>query len=347
MNIYYVINNYDGCYYVRCLLPQRYNNWDGDLSCLSDRIDRESSGVRALQNDVIVFHRPDSNKAIKLMELLKEAGKTVVFENDDTYKGDKDFSHNGLNTKKIYENTNRAIKIADLVTCSTETLAKEYRQIHDKVVVLPNCVDQFDWAEPLRNETNKIRVGIVGSTTMNGDFESAYELLKDLSEDDRFQLVMFGLPERNPTSKAHAKLISSYDNDFDWWGQFNIEWQPFVRMCDYFDTLNELRLDAMLIPRKESYFNKCKSNIKFLEASMLEIPVVAQSFKDAPYEEIENGVTGYKTKDFKVKDLLLDKKKLREIGKNAKKYVLTNYDITKKAHLWLDAYSEVYQKNED
>ena len=56
-------------------------------------------------------------------------------------------------------------------------------------------------------------------------------------------------------------------------------------MIDYFDTLNDLELDIMMIPRKDNYFNKCKSNIKFLEASMCEIPVITNYFKDSPYEK--------------------------------------------------------------
>ena len=48
----------------------------------------------------------------------------------------------------------------------------------------------------------------------------------------------------------------------------------------------------MLIPRGENYFNRCKSNIKFLEASMCEIPVIAQSFttNDSPYDELDGKI---------------------------------------------------------
>jgi len=47
------------------------------------------------------------------------------------------------------------------------------------------------------------------------------------------------------------------------------------------------KLDMIIIPRSDSMFNRCKSNLKFLENSMLEIPSVCQSFStgDSPYEE--------------------------------------------------------------
>ncbi len=338
MKTFFVINRYDGCYYVRCLLPQRHNAWLGSLMSLYDGIDRLKEAHECINSDVVVFHRPDSDERIEAMKILKQMGKIVVFDNDDTYKVDDKMERIGVNFNKTAKKLDEAMAVADLITCSTEFLASEYREKHKNVVVLPNCVDPFDWPEPLRNETEKIRVGIVGSTTFNDDFLPAKELLTDLSNDDKFQLVMFGVPPRDKMSKAQKK---HFRKDLYFWEKLNIEWHPFVPMFDYFDALNELRLDVMLIPRRDNYFNRCKSNIKFLEASMLEIPVIAQSFCDGPYEEIENGKTGWKTLDWNVKDILSDKINLKKVGGNAKKYVLKNYLITKKAHLWEDAYNEV------
>jgi len=102
----------------------------------------------------------------------------------------------------------------------------------------------------------------------------------------------------------------------------------------------------MLIPRLPSYFNKCKSNIKYLEASMLEIPVVASTFEDSPYNTIEDGKTGMLAKDeaefrIKTEQLIKDKALRRQIGKNAKEYTLNNFNIENKAVLWKDAYSKL------
>lgn len=338
MKVYYVINKYDGCYYVRCLLPQRHNGWRGDLMTMYDRPrDKQESAIECINSDVVVFHRPDSKERVESMKLLKQMGKVVVFDNDDTYKVGSDMQRIGVDFNETAKWIDEAIKEADLVTCSTEFLAKEYREIHDNVVVMPNCVDSFDWPEPLKNETEKIRVGIVGSTTFNDDSLPAQKLLKELSDDDRFQLVMFGTPSRKVADSGQKK---HFRKDISFWEQFNVEWHPFVPMFNYFDSLNELKLDVMLIPRRDNYFNRCKSNIKWLEASMLEIPVIAQDFEDSPYMTIQHGKTGWLTSDWKVKDLMLKRKALREVGKNAKDYVLKNYDITKKAHL----YDELYQK---
>lgn len=62
------------------------------------------------------------------------------------------------------------IKFADGVTTTTGVLRDEYKKLNDKVFVIPNYVDPEDWPEPLVNETDKVRIGLVGSVTTNGDF---------------------------------------------------------------------------------------------------------------------------------------------------------------------------------
>jgi glycosyltransferase involved in cell wall biosynthesis len=118
-------------------------------------------------------------------------------------------------------------------------------------------------------------------------------------------------------------------------------------MQDYQDTLNDLELDIALIPRTENYFNKAKSNLKFLECSMLEIPCIASGFSDglSPYEQGEdkNYLKLVKKHEdwYTYLEELSDKKTRRELGKKAKKYVLDKYDINKNIHLWEDAYKNL------
>jgi hypothetical protein len=120
-------------------------------------------------------------------------------------------------------------------------------------------------------------------------------------------------------------------------------------MADYFDTLNELRLDLMLIPRADRYFNKCKSNLKFLEASMLEVPTICQGFStgDSPYQHNpEDGKymeIAYTNDDWlRLVDIFVkDKEIRREAGKLARQYVLKNYNIEDKIHLWQEAYEGI------
>jgi len=105
----------------------------------------------------------------------------------------------------------------------------------------------------------------------------------------------------------------------------------------------ELGIDIAIAPLKDIHFNRCKSNIKYLEASMLSIPTVASDV--STYNCIQHGKTGYLAStsgQFKkyLEWLIKDEKKRIEMGKEAKKYVLDNWTIDK----FLPQYQELLDK---
>ena len=353
MRVFYIgSKNHMGCWYVRCFLPMSHNGWTGNYVGLEDKIKPVKVCEQEIKKaDVIVFHRPNTNWHHKVGMIAKQMGKKIVFDNDDTMKLDNFHPFFNLdgegfenNKKQVNNVLDNFIINSDLVTCSTEFLAKEYREIHKNVVVLPNCVDASDWDTPKRNKGDKVRIGIVGSVAYHHDFERIKDVLRKLDEDPKIQLVVLGLVKKTSDNPKIAKV---YKKEFAFWETLkNLEWIPFVKVVDYFDTLNDLELDIMLIPRRENYFNKAKSNVKFLEASMLEIPVIAQSFKNAPYEDDIDGTNGLLIKDDSkwLKEIynLVDNKKLRvSIGEEARKYTLKNYNIEDHYQKWEEAYNKL------
>lgn len=361
MRVYFIGSGLQGCYKVRCLNPLVANGWDGDQTSVNkDMKTPENKSLAAQAADVVVFHRPDEPDKLKLARLLKSIGKKVVFDNDDTFKQDSVVALNRFMNKKKYttglkkinECIDDFIKEADMVTCSTEYLAEEYRKLNNNVVVLPNCIDPFDFDEPLKNETSKVRIGVTGSIGVTDDLWVLEKFIPGLLNRDDVELVFFSLsPEKD------RKLIKEvYTKEYKFLEKLlkakNVTWQPFVEMQDYYTTLNDLRLDIMLIPREDSYFNRCKSNLKFLEASMLEIPVIAQGFSDgkSPYQIDPDDarhmiIVEDNSKWLEEIDKLVKDKELREkMGKEAKEYVSKKYDVEKNAHKWEDAYKLMYKK---
>jgi len=354
MRVYYIGNKYDGCYYVRCLLPLIYNGWDGHKTSEYGQVAEGNQMAKgALAADIVVFQRPSEWQKVAVLPLLKKAGKKIVFDNDDTYKENAGIPTKvrGKNHKKILKNINKNldtfIKNADLVTTTTEFLADEYRKLNPKVIVLPNCVDPDDWEEPLKNETDKVRIGLVGSVLVNQEYKPIIPLLREIDKRDDTQLVILGLPKDYPKDSPVKK---AYNVEIDFWNSFKkLDWQQWVPHREHNDKLNELRLDMMLIPRNDSYFNRCKSNIKFLEASMLEIPVIAQGFSDgkSPYQvnpqDKEHMLIAEKKSDWKKwVDYLIKNPDIRkDMGKRAKQYVIENYNIQNKYELWEKAYNTI------
>src|SRR3990167_373752 len=318
-----------GCHYVRALIPLREGGWDGDKTSLrTEKLSNEMRARAVLDADVVVFHRPNDDRALMVAQKLREQGKKIVMDNDDTYKGFDKTKLGKLADKfgQVEASVDIFGKFADMITCSTEFLRQEYLKLNPNVVVLPNCVDPDDWPEPdeiLRNEGPVIRIGLVGSVGLHADVVGFTHVLDYLLKKENVQLVVFALPADTPESKH---VHDYYKPELEFWKSYKVEWQPFVPIQDYISTLNELRLDLLLIPRSDDYFNRCKSNLKFLEASMLEIPVIAQGFTtgDSPYQVDSEDSAHMKivvdnSKWIEEIDALLENKDLRlEMGKKAR-----------------------------
>jgi glycosyltransferase involved in cell wall biosynthesis len=360
MKVYYIGMGYKSCYYVRCLQPQIYNGWNGEQRSLrTSLVSKQQMFKDAMQSDVIVFHRPMDSKMFEAAKLLKQAGKKIVMDNDDTYRKDSGvptqmFGRLDAELKKAVESIDTLLKrfasVADMVTVSTEFLADEYRDVNKNVVVLPNCIDPMDWDKPKRNDTDTVRIGIVGSVASNKDYEQIKPLLDILKDNPKVKIVLFALPPKKPDTEWVTDI---YKPEFDFWNQYNVEWTPFCQIEDYMRTLNNLKLDIMLIPRHDNYFNRAKSNVKFLEASILAIPTVAQSFSDglSPYEvneaDKDNLILCKTEQDWidKTLELVENKDMRRALGDKARDYVITNYNIKANAHKWADAYKSLWNES--
>ncbi len=357
MKVYFTNNGLEGCYNVRCLFPLQENGWDGDRVRMGlERISANQKAKAVVDADVVVFHRPEAEYQLEMAKKLKEAGKKIVFDNDDTYKDHNGFKFNDLMTEEkmkvgldtLNQNIEEFIKIADLVTCTSEALKKEYAEINPNVVVLPNCVDPFYYPEPKRNETDIVRIGITGSVGITSDIEVLKPIIEKYQHDPRVRLVLLSLPPEGDNA-IYKKL---YVDEYAFWNKVNIEWHSFVSSDIYYEYLNDLKLDMVIIPRADSYFNRCKSNLKFLECSMLEVPVIGQSFptKDSPYEvdpqDAEHLLLATDTESWvaQIEKLIADKDLRIEQGKKAHEYVENKYSIEANAHKWKDAYSKLINK---
>lgn len=354
MKVYFTNNGLDGCYNLRCLFPLQENGWDGDRVRMGlERISPEMKAKAVVDADVVVFHRPEKDEQLAIARALKKAGKKIVFDNDDTYKDSGGFKFNDyLNEEKVKrglgtlnKNIDTFIEEADLVTCTTEFLKKEYEQINPNVVVLPNCVDPFYYPEPKRNDGDVVRIGITGSVGVTSDVEVLKPIIEHYEHDPRVRLVLLSLPPEGD-NEIYKKL---YVDEYAFWNKVNIEWHSFVASDVYYEYLNDLKLDMVIIPRAESLFNRCKSNLKFLESSMLETPVIGQAFStgDSPYQGVEDQkylllANTYDEWITQIEKLINDKELRLEMGKKAHDYVVENYSIEKLGHLWLDAYSKLF-----
>jgi hypothetical protein len=130
MKVFYITGRYDGCFYVRSMLPMIHNGFDGSKSTLgAERMSNEQMFDKAIRSDIIVFHRPDQKEKTEAIALLKKAGKKIVFDNDDTYRPDSGFPKlDQIGNREMVDDINeelyKNVRQADLVTTTTEFLAE-------------------------------------------------------------------------------------------------------------------------------------------------------------------------------------------------------------------------------
>lgn len=360
MKVYFIHTDLEGSYNVRCLFPLQENGWDGDRTTLAiNRATPENKARALVDADVIVFHRPQGEEMLVVAHKLKEAGKKIVMDNDDTYKDIGGFKFteymNEERVKKglarLNENLDTFAKEADLVTCSTEFLKKEYLELNPNVIVLPNTVDPFYYPEPLHNETDIVRIGITGSVGVTSDIEVLKPIMEHYEHDPRVRLVLLSLPAQG-NNETYKQL---YVEEYAFWNKINMEWHSYTSSDEYYTYLNELKLDMVIIPRFDNLFNRCKSNLKFLENSMLEIPSVAQAFStgDSPYQqnpEDQKHLLLANTYDewiTQIERLINDKDLRRKMGKDAKEYVESTYSIEKNGWKWKKAYETLFTNKQN
>lgn len=347
MNILYIPGRYAFCYYYRGYLPAVYSKQTAISEFIRENgasFKKEKMMEKVKNADVVVMQRPTEPQYVKLARVIKGVGKKLIFENDDTYLADKGIVFSKLENDRqrqlaqmMSDNVKEVLKMSDGVIASTEFLANEYRQTSDNVVVLKNCIDPMDEFPCKENTTGKFRVGFIGSVTSNEDYWHIKDQIKKLGDRDDVTIVVFGVKYPDGTN------LKFMDEDKEFWESLkNVEWQPYVPVPEYMMTIASLALDVVVIPRQDSYFNRCKSNLKYLEMSLLKIPVIAQGFstKDGPYDSgcphaelVYDNSTWYD----KIIDVKDNYSKYKDMAAKAHDHVLDNYNIKTYAQEWTKA----------
>jgi hypothetical protein len=213
---------------------------------------------------------------------------------------------------------------ADWVTVSTEPLKALVEPINNKVVVLPNYIDPTEWKHK-RAEHKKVRIGWVWSPTHIPDNKEVEDALRNINKKyvDKVEIVVFGTD----------KNIFDFDT-------VNI---PGVPYAEYPKTFMEAGIDISLGPLADNRFNRCKSNIKWMESTMAGAAFIGS--KVYPYSmSVKQGETGYVCNGTNqwvkhISHLIEDPCKRIELIKNARKDVLKRAKEDKKK--WNNFYMSI------
>lgn len=279
--------------------------------------------------DIWFIKQMGNVEAVQLIQTnAKFTGAKLVMDiDDDPFSVDPNHPEYAYH-KKHEELIKAQIENVDHIVVSTEPLRQVISQYHDRITVIPNAIDPKIWKleKPKRND-RRIRLGWIGSASHLADREVVEEAIKQ---------IMAKYPQVDFYHAGMAVVDGAENREFSFAGTKGYK--------EYPEFLNNLDLDIAIAPIKDTQFNKCKSNIKWLEHSMLKTPMVLSNVY--PYATtVTHGKNGYLAKGTNqwvkyLSWLIENPEKRKEIGENAYNAVMKDWLIAKQ----LPKYKELFEK---
>lgn len=199
-----------------------------------------------------------------------------------------------------------------------------------RIEVMPNCIDFGIWDNLKNNNGNKkIRIGWAGGGAHKLDLAIINKVIPIiLNKYKNVEFMIFGgMPDYMQTTD---RIL----HHSQWYG-----------IDKYPEELAKLGFDIALAPLKDNEFNRCKSNLRWLEMSALKIPTICSNVE--PFKKsVKDGSTGFlvNTADEWVEALsfLIDHaNKRKEIGCNAYNVVKDQFNVEKLAKRYYKLLEEI------
>ncbi len=367
--IFVIPAGWSGCAFWRLRMPlAKLEKVGSKLDILLAKNGEKSIQMREIEQhtkdaQIVVLQAPGHRDAMELINFYKLKGKKVVVDYDDysfdlspsnpryaelgTKECELSDGHGGFvyqwkhghNGFDLHENLAKyngfveCVKAADLVTTTTEYLARKFRPLNANVKILPNSID-FDLWKPIARKPGReseIRIGWFGGDSHRQDLWV-------------FRDVFPKLIKRYPHLKVviQGPMVPSWGEMFKDIPPENLDWRGWVDLKYYTLFLAANDFDIGVCPLDPSLeFNRCKSSIKMFEFAALKVPTICQDME--PYSvtaKLSGGILATTAEDWERElSRLIESPELREVvGENGYNDVLTRWNLEKNCRLWEDAY---------
>ena len=304
-----ILDNLNGVAYHRLMVPiaKMSRDYGIEVTCLMSRDDAFMDAIKK-DRDIthVIFNRNISGlmKPEECIVDLKARGVKVICDIDDYWELPK-----GHPMSYYYKKTNMSkcvvsnIKLADVVWTTTKRLADKIRPFNKNVHVVKNAID------PQENQFNYDSLSIdfdtffySGGNTHSQDLK----LLGNYFDDEEFFVKSDKLPKRMKSIKVQLSSISDYARDYTDCG-----------IC--------------VIPLQDNDFNRCKSELKMIEAGHFARPIIVSDVY--PYKSIatsSNSIRVYNNRwDLAIKKIKGDHQRQVEMGLQLRDDIRSKFDIVK------------------
>jgi glycosyltransferase involved in cell wall biosynthesis len=236
---------------------------------------------KASQYDLIICSRP----GVDMLEFLKVCligGKRVVVDLDDDFnsipKHNPAYNYTGAGSNPVYlTNLRRLLQHPNvLTTYASDELVNRYK---NDGVIIPNSWDDenknWEFGKPKHDTIN---IGFTGTATHREDFNIIEPVIKKIL--DEYKNVRFV-----------CQLDEQIYKRFLLYPEEQKLFLPPLPFVDY--PLSYRMFDILVVPLRDTHFNRAKSDIKLLECGVSKTPYVASNL---PFYS-EWGVGGFTVAD--------------------------------------------------
>jgi glycosyltransferase involved in cell wall biosynthesis len=322
----------------RCALPALalgadwvlYAGEPPEAKLVFGRTQRQLTLADVADYDVVVIQQPRGRAWLAQIREWQKRGVVVLADSDDWLRGirklkDHDFA--GMFDRKLIEDHELCMRAVDGIICSTPWLAERYGTLNPSTFVCRNGIDlnRYALTPPPRDH---VAVGWAGAT---GHREAMRRWLGEVAnvmrENDKVNFVSVG------QTFAHDLAAT-----------FGSERSLFVPFSP-FDTYpaSMTLYDIALAPAGDSSFYRGKSDLRWLEASAIGLPLIADP---EVYPDIEHGVTGFHAETPQemgaiLRELVADEPLRRAVGAAAKAHVTEHRSAQVAAQQWAQVLEQV------
>ena len=294
---------------------------------------------------------------------VKEYGLPIIIDFDDLWRLDTTHAlYSYYRDNRVDELSILWMERADHVTTTTPRLAEHIRKYNNNVTVIPNALHpllpQFAWSlpdkpalqfweDPSKNERNRLpNIGWCGSIHHVNDLTLLNEYFRKYWASNlckQSNLILGGFLPEQPHYQHIAQIMAGgRNNPLKIINALPVE--QYATMYKYFD--------IALVPLADNEFNRCKSELKIIEAGHFGIPVIASNVY--PYNTvIEHGYNGYLISNSKdchkqwlkyTQELVNDPVLRYHMGQNLKRTILDKFNIAKSNEIRFNLYRKLCKK---
>lgn len=304
-----VCSGFSGCRYYRASKPAFVMNWmepGPGFFCIETPQPLMEPGILAATRS-IVLKSPAGWQALEMVKQLKAAqqkfGFLLVGDWDDTFARTPDTFHEGdsdfdaIRTTQFDEKHNNAtFELMKLLDCLTVTKDYLKRKIvaggvdEHKVVVIPNAVSRAEWSlprrEPLKEDLKQLHLVL---TQCPQHYHPAHR--NEKGEDVPEELGDYASAEWKEWIIKHVKAgdlrVTQMGNPSAMWNEIQDKVQslPWVQPARFASLVCRLKPDLIIAPLVPNEINRCRSDLRYVEAAVCSSAFLGSVFPDSPYED--------------------------------------------------------------